>query len=222
MKPYPKWLILFIFTAPALSACSGLNKRPKTPERVVPIEINISGDSRDVGFINLDYYRLKVLDALEDFQGVDLQLTEPDETPEVILDIKIENFVLWPRDERTSRRVLARNVVVGTDAAGKPIYQTVRASVDIVQVQRRSNARFVTRLNFKGTPPKTFERTFAPNFNYQKVFVDNIQGDPRAVDPSLYFSRGTEIEPREDEFLLALSQQEMLRRLSNEIRSYYD
>lgn len=144
-----------------------------------------------------------------------------DENPEVVLNMDISNFTLWPRDERMSRRRVSRNVVIGTDAAGKPIIQTVTASVDIVQVQRRSNARFVTNLSVKGTPGLKFQRTFAPNYNYVNNYVDNVQGDSRALDPSL-MSRGLAIEPLEHDFLLILARQEMIRRLSAELRKYYD
>ena len=206
------------------SACGTSNKSGKTkraPERVVPIAFNLEtrGNS-DLNFVNLDYYRLKVLDQLENFQNVDFTLVEPDENPELVINLNIDNFVLWPRDERVSRRTLSRVVQTGTDAAGKPVYQTVRASVDIVQVQQRSNARFVAEIKFKDTPEKNFKRSYSPNYNYSRTYVDNIQGDQRAVDPSLYFSRSPGMEPETLDFLFSLSN-EAVQRLSSELRTYY-
>lgn len=212
--------VLIAFTLIA-SACGTTGKSKRAPERVVPIAINIETNrNSSLNFVNLDYYRFKVRDKLNAFQGVDLELVEPDENPEVILNLNIDNFILWPRDERVSRRVMSRVVQVGTDAAGKPVYQTVRASVDIVQVQQRSNATFLVNLVIKGTPGKTFKRTFAPRYNYEIVYADNIQGDSRAVDPRLYFSRSPGIEPDTMDFLFTLSE-EMMDRVSTELRSYY-
>lgn len=225
MKQLSKYrsFIALITAVTLYSSCTTPNaaNKVKKQERRVPIAINITGSGRDVAFVNLDYYRLKMVDALDNFQSVNLELADEGEKPEITLDLEIDNFNLWPRDERRGRRTLSRTVVVGKDANGRPVYQTARASVDIVQVQRRSNARFEANLKFNGVQPKTFERSFAPNFNYQNTYVDNIQGDPRAVDPLLYFSRGAITEPQEIDFLLELSNREMLRRLSDEIRSYY-
>lgn len=218
-----KFIFLILITVTLACNTAKTGRTPKAPRRDVPIAINISTENNaTANFINVDYYRLKVLDELEQFQSVNFVLVGRDENPEVILDLNIDNFTLWPRDERISRRRLSRSIVVGKDAAGKPLYQTISATVDLVQVQRRSNARFVTTLTAKGDPPLKFQRTFAPNYNYVNTYIDNIQGDPRAVDASISMSRGMGFEPREDDFLLLLSKEEMLRRLSSELRKYYD
>ncbi|HXH99645.1 MAG TPA: hypothetical protein VNI52_05230 [Sphingobacteriaceae bacterium] len=212
-----------IFVALALLISCGVNKHGKLPSRIVPIAINIkSDDNSRLGLINTDYYRFQLLDDLRDFQKVDLKLVDADEKPEVVLDLTIDNFIIWPKDERTSRRTLRRNVQVGTDAAGKPVYQTVTASVDITQTQIRSNARFITRLTFIGkTPPDVFERNFSPNYTYSNVTTSNIQGDSRAIDPGLYSAGAFNMEPRDEDFLLVLSKQELIRRISDEIRRRY-
>lgn len=217
MKP-----IFLIFLLFSIAACGTTGKSKRAPERVVPVAFNIGIPNRssDLNFVNIDYYRLKVLDQLENFQSVDFTLAEEEEVPEVIIDFNIDNFTLWPRDERRSRRTLSRVVQTGTDSSGKPIYQTVRASVDLIQVQRRSNARISVNLEVKGTPGKKFKRSFAPNYNYSVIYVDNIQGDPRAVDPSLYFARNPGMEPEAMDFLFQLSA-EAVQRLSTELRSYY-
>ena len=130
--------------------------------------------------------------------------------------------MLWPKDERVSRRRVSRNIVAGTDSNGKPVYQTVTAVVDIVQIQQRTNARFKTSLSFKADPPVKFQKTFFANYNYVNTYVDNIQGDMRAVDPSISMSRGMLIDLTEDDYILILSKQEMIRRLGDEIRKFYD
>lgn len=197
-------------------------KTPRAPKREVPIAINISAEnSATINFINLDYFRLQLIQDLDQFQEVNFLLVDPAENPEVVLNLNISNFTLWPRDERVTRRRVSRNIAVGTDAAGKPIYQTVTAIVNIVQIQRRSNARFAANLVIKGTPGLKFQRTFVSNYNYVDNYVDNVQGDTRAIDPRL-MTRGINIEPVEGDFLLILARQEMIRRLSSELRKYYD
>lgn len=219
-----KYSLIVLVIISILSSCGTAGKSGKAkrePKREVPIAINIkTGKSNELNFLNLDYYRLKVLDQLEDFQNVDFTLVEPEEDPEVVFNLNIDNYILWPRNEQVSRRVLSRVIQTGSDASGKPIYQTVRASVDIIQVQRRSNARLLVDLKVKGNPGKTYKQSFAPNYNYSIVYVDNVQGDPRAVDPSIYFSRGPAMEPESLDFLLQLSQ-EMTQRVNRELRSYY-
>jgi len=213
------FLLLAFFILSACGTAGEGNKRE--PRRVVPVALNIeTRNNSELNFINMDFYRLKLLDQLEDFQSVDFTLAEPDEEPEVVLNLKIDNFVLWPRNERVSRRNLSRVVQVGSDSNGKPIYQTVRASVDVIQVQQRSNASMVVDMQIKGDPGKTYKRNFSPNYNYGQVFVDNIRGDSRAVDPSLYFMRSPAFEPETIDFLFQLSG-EMARSVSQQLRSYY-
>jgi len=195
----------------------------KEPKRDVKIAINISAEpSASTNLIHIDYYRFQVLTDLEQFQRVNFELVEIEDNPEVVLDLKIENFTLWPWDERVSRRIIRRNIVVGTDSNGKPIYQTVSASVDIIQAQRRSNARLISSLVINSDPPLKFQRTFTPYYNHVETYIDNIQGDPRALDASISIARGRDLELMEDDFLLFLSKQEMLRRLGDELRKYYD
>lgn len=185
--------------------------------------LNISGENNTgTAFISIDYYRLQLLNELENFQPVNFVLVENDENPEVTVNIRIDHFMLWPRDERMSRRRVSRNVQVGNNSNGKPVYQTVYALVDIVQVQRRSNARFTGSITIKSERPLKFQRAFNSNYNYVNTYIDNIQGDARAVDGSLSMLRGMDIEPMENDFILLLSKQEMTRTLSYELRKYYD
>ncbi len=198
-------------------------KKPRAPKIEVPIAINIQAESSaTTNFINLGYYRFQLLNAIEQFQSVDFVLVEADENPEAVLNVNIENFMLWPKDERISRRRVSRNIVAGTDSNGKPVYQTVTANVDIVQIQQRTNARFNASLSIKSDTPLKFQKTFVANYNYMNTYVDNIQGDPRALDPSISMSRGIGFELTEDDYILILSKQEMTRRIADEIRKFYD
>ena len=216
-------IILFILTS-ASFACnlSKTGRTSKKQKKEVTISINIKANNNTaINTINTDYFRSQLLQDLKQFQAVNFVQVNDDENPEVVLNMDISGFTLWPRDERMSRRRVSRNIVKGKDEAGKPIFQTVTAYVNIVQVQRRSSARFLTNLLVKGSPGLKFQRTFTPNYNYVNNYVNNIQGDSRALDPSL-MARGVDIEPLELDFLLILARQEMIRRLSAELRKYYD
>lgn len=204
-------------------ASCGSRKNGSFREQDVPIVINIKADNNSsAGFVNLDLYRFRLLDELRSFQNVHLTLADEDETPEIVLDVTIDNFILWPKDERTSRQVFRRNIQVGTNSAGKPVYETVSASVDITQTQIRASARFIAHLTIrKSTPPIVFERSFSPNYVYNNLTTSNIQGDTRAIDPRLISAGAFNMEPTEEEFLLLLSKQELTRRISSEIRTQY-
>ena len=215
---------VFLFLMIFVSACGTAGKVANSSmesKRVIPIAIKIeTGNNKELNFINVDYYRLQILDKVKNFQSVDFTLVEPDDNPEVTLNLNFDSFVLWPLDEQKSRRVLSKVVQTGTDANGKAILQTVTATVDMVKVQRRSNAVMLVDLQIKGTPGKTFKHSFAPRYNYSVTFSDNIQGDARAVESGEYVSRGSNTVPETMDFLQNLSE-EMLDRVNNEIRSYY-
>lgn len=219
MHRYISKIIVLFFVA-GLMSCGTGRKGSKVKEQVVPITINIRGNEHELRFVNMDIYRFKLINALEQFQRVDLELVAADENPEVILDLNITSLLIWPKEEQTSRRVFRRNVVVGTNAQGNPIYQTVTATVDITQTRIRSNATFKTKLTFKTPSPSVFERSFYPRYAYQNIEVGNIQGDRRAVDPSI-MTAGDIVDPTTDDILLALSREEMTGRLSQELRRKY-
>ncbi|MBC7745576.1 MAG: hypothetical protein H7096_10775 [Flavobacterium sp.] len=215
-----RYLTILLAFIVVLSSCR-TTKTKRAPKRVVTVAFNLkSQQNPQVGFINLEYYRLKLLDQVENFQRVNLTLAEPNDTADVTLNINIDNFMLWPQDQRVNRRTVSRVVQTGTNSLGKPVYQTVRASLDLIQVQRRSNARFNVELKFRDNPEKSFKRSFSTSYNYSNTYVENIQGDSRAVDPRLYFSNNTGMEPQPIDFLLNLSK-EMTQRVSSELRKQY-
>ena len=203
-----------------LSSCSSKNQPAK---QVVPTEISVRyNNNYQLDGVNFNFYSLKVLDRLEDFNVVNLSLADEGDTATIIVNIDINNYNRWPAEERATRRVFRRSVPAGTDAKGQTVYKTVTASADIVSIRIRANAVFNTQLTIRGNPGKNYKRTFSSNLNWDNVYVNNIQGDTRALDPSLLSASIPPIPPTEDEILLALSNREMLEILSREIRSYYD
>ena len=150
---YLKYILplLIIIALACNSTKSG--RTPRAPKREVPIAINIRAENNaTVNFIDLNYFRLQLIRDLDQFQDVNFLLVDAEENPEVVLNLDITSFTLWPRDERMSRRRVSRNIAVGTDAAKKPIYQTVTAVVDIVEIQRRSNAKVRNKSHSERNP----------------------------------------------------------------------
>jgi len=210
------YAIVLLAIIPVFNGCSSLRKMGDLPD--VTIAINIRSSDNDLNFINLHLYKLKLIDILDDFQSVHFDLVESDENPELLLDITIPHFNVWPKEERVTRRAFARNIVVGQDQNGRPVYQTVRASADVVQLQIRANATFETRMRQKGNT-KIYEKSFPSNFRWGSVYLENIRGDMRAIDP--FVATTPPFEPEDFDLLLALSKDEMVTRLSREIRTYF-
>lgn len=215
------YIVSFLITVIVIGACS-TRKTNKLPAQKVPIAIIIKGNDPDLSSADLNYYMFKCLDELEQFQRIELTAVEPDENPEIVLELDISNFTIWPKNQRVSRRVFTRRIIVGEDAQGNPIYGTVRGSADIVQEEWRAGATIDSRLRIKGSPGKEFSRVFSPDYRRRYIYVNNIQGDSRALDRSLSGARVPPLDPEEHEILLELSREEILDRISNEIRSYYN
>lgn len=217
-----KKIFLLIMLPVFFAGCSS-RKGPRPQALKVPMAINIRADnSFNFTTANSNYYRLNVKDILDDFLDINPVLVEADENPEIIVDITIENLYIGMKEERASRRLYRRNVQVGTDAKGQPLYQTVMATADIIQTLIPSNAKFTAKLTIRGSSPKVFQRNYFENYTWQNISVENIQGDQRALDPSIYF--GTSfgaMEPNANDILMSLSNKDMLRDLSAQLRKYY-
>jgi len=211
-------IILSVFFA----GCSSTKvPRPKTPE--VPMTINIREDN-SVNFTNFNanFYRLNVKDVLDDFLSVYPVLVDEDQNPQIVVDITVENLSIGMKEERRSTRVYRRNVQTGTDAKGQPVYQTVTATADIVESRIPSSVRFSSKLTFKGPPAKVVQKNYYERDTWQNISVENIQGDQRALDPTLYSRTSfSSFEPNANEILMTLSNKDMLRDLSYELRKYY-
>lgn len=216
--------ILIITVFPILFAGCSARKGPRPQPVRVPMAINIRADN-SINFtdLNVNFYRLNVKDILDDFLDIDPVLVDAEENPVIVVDITIEDFNVGQKDERVYRRVFSRNVQAGTDAKGQPVYQTVTASADLRQTLIPARVRLTGKLTIKDAPPKNFQRSYYENYTWQNVTVENIQGDQRAIDPSIYF--GTSLgafEPNANDILMTLSNRDMLKNLSNELQKYYN
>jgi hypothetical protein len=203
-----------------ISSCASLKNSGF--KQTVPIQLNIQTNEPQLRGVNLNYYGLKLLDRLDDFSAVSLHQVDEADSAAIILNLNINRFNSFPPDQRSSQKVYRRNVQVATDANGKPVYQTVSAVATVVQNIFRTSASFDANVLIKGSPGKTFKKNFTENFNFQSVYVANVQGDQRALDASVISATMRPMDPTVDDILLALSNREMLDRLSREIRTYYD
>lgn len=222
MKTAIKRIFFLILIILVSGGCSS-TRAPRKPAVRVPIVININTDrSADFTNLNADLFAFKVKDLLDDFRGVDLVIAENDEEAAVTLDIGVENFIIYPKEERISRRTFRRNVQTGTTATGQPTYQQVTATVDIVQTRIRSSATLSSRFTFKDNSYRLPPQTNFANYVWENYSVENVQGDPRAVDPSIYAGRSLmTMEPFAEEFLMGLANRDLLRRISFDLRKYY-
>jgi hypothetical protein len=183
MKSAPvKRVFLLIILSVFLADCS---TGPRPEALRVSMALNVKADnSTNFTNLNIDQYRLKVMDFLDDFREVDLDFVEADENADIVLDLSVESFTVWPAQERRLRRTFRRNIQVGS-SNGKPVYQTVAATVDILQKEIRSSARLTSRFAFKDAAYKISPHSYFATYTWRDVSVDNIQGDPRAVDPRI-------------------------------------
>ncbi|HCN82006.1 MAG TPA: hypothetical protein DIT07_00060 [Sphingobacteriaceae bacterium] len=211
-------IILFVFSTGCIST-----KSPRKPLLKIPIVININTDnSVDFTNLNTDLYRLKVKDFLDNFREVDLVFAESDEEARVTLDIGVENFNIFPKEEQISRRSFSRNIQVGTGANGQATYQTVTATVDLVQTRIRSSAVLSSKFTFKDKSYRVPPQTNFANYTWENISVENIQGDPRAIDASVYAGRSMiSMEPFAEDFLMGLSNRDLMKRIAFDLSNYY-
>lgn len=188
------------------------------PKRDVSIAINIRDENNATqNLINLDFFRLQLLDEIRKFQKANFVLAENDENPELILDLIIEEFKLWPKTKTVSSRTESRNIRTGQDEKGNPIYETLRANVTTARVKRRADARLKASITNKAGLPYNYQETIETSYSYDNRYIESVHGDPNLISES----RGT-VEPRESDILFLLSKKELTGKLSLELRKYYD
>lgn len=83
-------------------------------------------------------------------------------------------------------------------------------------IQRKSNAVFKTSIVINDDPGFKFRKTFSSSYNFNSTET--------IVNPSITSGISRRVinpEPKDREYLMLLSKQEMIASLSNEIRKYY-
>jgi hypothetical protein len=222
MKTAPYYSIVFALII-ALSACSSrMNTRSHQARIKVPIAINVNTDnSINSTEVNPYLYRLKLIDFLDDFREVDLVLVENEKKADIILDIDVTNLYISPLRESSTTTHYRKNVQVGTDATGKPIFQTITAEVYREFSMIRSTSRLASKLTFKDPTYKVSPRNYFANYTWSHN-GSTVGGDMQAFKINSGAQQGLSThEPSPDELLFALTSQELLGRLSYDLRRYY-
>jgi hypothetical protein len=130
-----KLILYLILPLTALLTQCGSTKSIRSHTPKVPIAILISTDnSPDIFGLNDEYYTYHIVDVLDNFPEYDLVLVNYDENPEVVCNLSINTFNIWPKDERVYRRSFSKNIQSGVNAAGQPVYQAISAIAEIVQI----------------------------------------------------------------------------------------
>lgn len=204
-----------LILAGCTSKKSGLEFRHNT----VSVAINIkSNEDPDLRQVNLDLFRISLVKTLQNFQSVNLKLTEAEDA-DVVIDLNVDEFTIWPERQTVTRQVFSKSVPVGTNSEGKTIYQTVTASADRVTSKTEAKASLDTKLKFRKDSVDTFTKTFFTKTEYSKTSLQNVQGDMRAMNQSALTNGGIPDPPKEW-YLTALSS-DMARRVSEELRKKY-
>jgi hypothetical protein len=111
-----KLILYLILPLTALLTQCGSTKSIRSPTPKVPIAILISTDnSPDIFGLNDEYYTYHIMDVLDNFPEYDLVLVNYDENPEVVCNLYINNFNIWPKDERVYRRSFSKNIQSGVE-----------------------------------------------------------------------------------------------------------
>lgn len=214
------FIILFALTI----ACRAKEPVISNPvPKNITIAINIHDKNNAThNLVNLDFFQLQLLDEIRKFQKANFVLAENDENPELILDLTIEEFKLWPINKTVSSRTESRDIRVGQNEKGEPIYETMRANVTTARVKRKANARLKASIRNNAGIPYNYQETFETSYSYDNRYIESVHGDPNLISESRTGeSRGVR-EPQESNILILLSKKEMTRKLSLELRKYYD
>ncbi|HCN84045.1 MAG TPA: hypothetical protein DIT07_10575 [Sphingobacteriaceae bacterium] len=203
----------------ALSACSSkLNTSSRHEKLKLPIAINIITD-KSVNLTDLEpsLYKLKIIDFLDDFGQADLVLVEDNENADVILDIDVKDFRIFPKKEISSTKTIKSSILTGTDATGKPIYQIVTTTVYAESVTIPSTTRLSSKFTFKDPSYSVRPQNYFGQYTWRDggVAVGGYQAASNHTS-----SRLPNGEPFAEDFLFQMSV-EMLNRVSYDLRKYY-
>lgn len=211
--------IIFIFLFSLSIACKAKERVSSNPlPKNITISINIHDKNNATqNLVNLDFFRLQLLDEIRKFQKASFVLAEIDENPELILELNIEEFKLWPGSKTVSSSTQSRNVRTGQDNQGNPVYETMRANVTTARVRRKANARVGASIINTAGLPYSYQEIFETSYSYDNRYVESVHGDQFITKES----RGVP-EPKQGDILFLLFKKELTRKLSLELRRYYD
>lgn len=216
----------FLLTAFLLFASATIQaqvQKNNVSKKTVLIKINIEANGQFSGDVsNLSFLQNKLLEELRTVPKVSFVIASANEKPEAVIGIKVSNFFLSQRDEKTTVRTVTTDVEIGKDASNNPIKQNVAANIQNTVVKRNSRANLETIIAIDGDIPFNYQKVFPSQYNYVNS-TTAVSGDLRAIGNGLRIQPpgSGPPEPLENEFLYLLAKKDLMGRVIEEIKKYY-
>ncbi|SKB74194.1 hypothetical protein [Daejeonella lutea] len=216
----------FLLTAFLLIASATIQaqvQKNNVSKKTVLIKINIEANGQFSGDVsNLSFLQNKLLEELRTVPKVSFVIASANEKPEAVIGIKVSNFFLSQRDEKTTVRTVTTDVEIGKDASNNPIKQNVAANIQNTVVKRNSRANLETIIAIDGDIPFNYQKVFPSQYNYVNS-TTAVSGDLRAIGNGLRIKPpgSGPPEPLENEFLYLLAKKDLMGRVIEEIKKYY-
>jgi len=213
-------MILLLLLIGIAQAQVGKNKGPV---RIVPIQINVQTEKNFSGDLsNIYFLQNKFLEELRTVPHIDFVIAKANEKPEVVLNVQVSNFFLSQRDEKTTVRTVNADVEIGKDVNNAAIKQNVAANIQNTVVKRNSRANMESVISIDGDVPFKYQKVFPSQYNYVNS-TTAVSGDLRAIGNGLRIQPpgSGPPEPLENEFLYLLAKKDLMGRVIEEIKKYY-
>ncbi|MBC7757460.1 MAG: hypothetical protein H7069_01280 [Phormidesmis sp. FL-bin-119] len=208
-------LVLFFLLIILAAQAQGIKKGKV--KHMIPVNISVSTNNPYVIANNdIPSYISHLLQELNQILDVELLMVDETNDPIIVLNIEIADYNIGTKQEKTDYKTVQNTIVIGKTPSGAAITQKVNSINEQKTIQRKSNAVFKTSIVIKDDPGFKFKKTFSSSYNFNSTET--------IVDPSTTFGISRRVinpEPKDREYLMLLSKQEMIASLSNEIRKYY-
>jgi hypothetical protein len=144
----------------------------------------------------------------------DWQATSEGVQPDWVVDLRLRNMdIPYPLNYNTSRNASAQ-VKIGTDTSGKPVYQTVYATVNIVRSSFTARADMEVNITDVKTRKNISYRTFREDYRWQDERA-TYSGDSRALSSEDWrLINNTYNAPRKEDIL-----DELYRKIYPQVKS---
>ena len=127
-------------------------------------------------------------------------------TPDWIVDLRLRNMSIPFPSTYTYSRQVSNRVQSGTDTAGKPVYQTVYATMNITRSSFNARANLEVAIKDLKTNRNVSIRTFSDDYRWQQE-TGTYSGDSRALssnDWAILNNRNYNNQPRKEDILYEL------------------
>ena len=125
--------------------------------------------------------------------------------PDWTVDFKIKNLLVPNPQTTYSSRTVSKQLQIGTDTAGRPIYNNVNATINITRTSFISRANMEVNITDLNTRKNMSYRNYNEEYKWEKETA-TFSGDRRAIsqtDWDLINNSGNNA-PRKEEILVEL------------------